>query len=655
LKKLLGTLALFFVVGSFLIPNFSRRPALAEESLEKSPRFLVHLLDYLAVDYGGAVKNGKILSLSEYKEQTEFAKAAVDLSQNLTELKANTEIPLLVQHVDILILSKADPKVVTQAAREAQAKVIQWVNLTVAPTRWPNLIAGRQLFQNTCAKCHGPEGRGDGPSAKGLATQPANFQDPVKMRDMSPFQVFNTARLGVPNTPMAGFPTFSDEETWDLAFYVISLRYQNHTPVGDTASRFKEFEVDSRQSMDSLLKIVATCPDATLEQKLPRTPSESELTLAAVRLHTNMDSPQASLVLASSLLDSALADYQGNHFDSASKKAVQSYLEGIEPVEARLRANDPKAVGDLEEAMGLVRTGMDNHQPLDEVTLAVHKAHELIEQASTTLGQKTSSPALTFMLAFGILLREGFEAALLIVALLGVIRVSGAKKAARWVHGGWLAAVGLGVLAWFFSGWLMNLSGLGRELMEGVTGVVTVLILLYLGFWLHSRTEITRWKQFIDVQVKSAVEDKNLLQLAFISFLAAFREAIETVLFLRAIWLEGGMDTKTALGAGVVAAFAAILVLGWLLLTFSTKIPIKTLFNVSSLIMVALAVILTGKAAHSFQEIDLLAVTLSPLNLHSDWLGLYPTQETLLAQLLILGLSVFLWLRGKKPPKQKNG
>ena len=56
----------------------------------------------------------------------------------------------------------------------------------------------------------------------------------------------------------------------------------------------------------------------------------------------------------------------------------------------------------------------------------------------------------------------------------------------------------------------MNLSGLGRELMEGLTGAITVLILLYLGFWLHSRTEITRWKQFIDIQVKSAVEEKNL-------------------------------------------------------------------------------------------------------------------------------------------------
>ena len=189
--------------------------------------------------------------------------------------------------------------------------------------------------------------------------------------------------------------------------------------------------------------------------------------------------------------------------------------------------------------------------------------------------------------------------------------------------------------------------------MEGITGVVTVVILLYIGFWLHSRTEITRWKAFIQVQIKSALEEKNLIQLAFISFLAAFREAIETVLFLRAIWLEGGSSAKNALGLGVLSAFAAILLLGWLLLKFSTRIPIKTLFNVSSLIMIALAVILTGKAIHSFQEVDYVSITLSPLNLHWDWLGLYPTWEPTLFQLGVLAVSVFLWIYGKKSSTKK--
>jgi high-affinity iron transporter len=186
--------------------------------------------------------------------------------------------------------------------------------------------------------------------------------------------------------------------------------------------------------------------------------------------------------------------------------------------------------------------------------------------------------------------------------------------------------------------------------MEGITGIVTVLILLYIGFWLHSRTEIHRWRNFLNVQVRSALEERNLLELAFLSFIAAFREVLETVLFLRAIWLEGGADSKTALGLGVLCAFALILLFGWMLLTFTAKVPIKSLFTASSIVMIVLSVILTGKAVHSFQEVDLLPITLSPLNFRLDWFGIYPTRETLLAQFAILALGAVLWVYGKKAP-----
>jgi high-affinity iron transporter len=627
----------------------------SEDASEKSPRLLVHLLDYLAVDYGGAVKNGRVLSVSEYKEQLEFVKTAVELSQTLPEVKSSPEIQSLVQNLNGLIQSKADPVKVASTARQTQAKVIELTHLPVSPSSWPNLNSGKLLFQNTCAKCHGMEGRGDGPSAKGLETKPVDFHNLAKMRQISAFQVFNTVRLGVPNTPMAAFPNFSDQDTWNLAFYVLSLRYQewmirSDRPFGQSVEKAA---AALKVSTEDLLAKLAITPDAELEKLMIGAPNEKSDLLADLRLHTAKDSSQDSLALARFNLQDALADYRTNHFETASKKALSAYVEGVEPVEPRLRANDPQAVLNLEELMGLVRSAINGRKPAEDVGLAVQKALDALTQASQSLLQKTSSPTLTFLLSFGILLREGFEAALLIVALLGVIRVSGAKKAARWVHGGWLAAMGLGIVAWFFSGWLMNISGLGRELMEAITGVVTVLILLYLGFWLHSHTEINRWKAFIEVQVKSAVEERNLAQLAFISFLAAFREAIETVLFLRAIWLEGGSDTKAALGAGVAAAFVLILVLGWLLLTFSAKIPIKTLFNLSSMVMVALAVILTGKAFHSFQEVDVVSITLSPLNMHWDWLGLYPTRETLLAQLCVLVLSLFLWIYGKRPSGRK--
>ena len=68
------------------------------------------------------------------------------------------------------------------------------------------------------------------------------------------------------------------------------------------------------------------------------------------------------------------------------------------------------------------------------------------------------SPSVAFLAAFAILLREGFEAVLIILALLGVIRAAGSKQAAHYVHAGWIVALGCVTLAWIFSGWVMQMS-----------------------------------------------------------------------------------------------------------------------------------------------------------------------------------------------------
>ena len=358
------------------------------------------------------------------------------------------------------------------------------------------------------------------------------------------------------------------------------------------------------------------------------------------------------MAFAQETLQQSLADYQAGKTGQAHAESLRAYLEGVEPAEPKLRASDLKTTSDLEEIMGRLRNEMESRAPQAQVQDSGREALATLNKAMGLLQNQTSSPWVTFILAFGIFLREGFEASLIIVALLGVLKGSGAVRAARWVHMGWISALGLGLAAWFISGMLMVLSGAGRELLEAVTGSATILVLLYLGFWLHSRTEMGRWKDFIETRVQSALEGRNLKELFAIAFLAAFREAFETVLFLRAVWLGGGAQSKAALLAGVLAAFGMILFLSWLLLRFSARLPLKSIFSASSLLMVALAVMLAGQSVHSFQEVDILPIHSFPFNLHFDWLGLYPTWETLLAQSLVLSLSLALWIYGKRPSRK---
>lgn len=613
-------------------------------SPDSSARFLVHLLDYLAKDYGGAVADGKVISKGEYQEQVEFSESALKTNTTLKETKESPEIQGKLAKLNQLILSKADPTRVSRLAREIQNQVMQVSRLEVAPTHWPNLRQGKTLYTQNCVSCHGSTGAGDGPAGVALTPKPANFLD-SSMREVSPFQAYNTIRLGVPGTGMASFHTLSDKEVWDLAFYVISLRHSQTKKNQDLE------EVLARKP--DLLKQVATASDEKLKTLFSdNDEKDGALLLAALRTHSGDDGDGTGgglLTLARTFLSESLKDYQNTKISLAETKALKAYLEGIEPIESRLRASDSGVVAALEEKMALVRSVISSAKPVAELEAAISAAQEEIDRAQGLLENKKMSPWLAFVAAAAILFREGFEAALIIIALLSVIRASGSRRAALWVHGGWVSAVSFGLVTWFFAGWLMGISGAQRETLEGATSLFAVAVLLVVGFWLHSQTETGRWQAFIHGRVQRALEGKKLFILASISFIAVFREAFETVLFLRAIWFESGETTKAAMTAGVLAAFGFVAILAWSILRYSSKIPIRRLFEASALIMAALAFILTGKGLHALQESGALPVSSSPISIHWDWIGLYPTWETLIAQLLTLGIVFTLWSYGRRP------
>jgi high-affinity iron transporter len=188
----------------------------------------------------------------------------------------------------------------------------------------------------------------------------------------------------------------------------------------------------------------------------------------------------------------------------------------------------------------------------------------------------------------------------------------------------------------------VNMSGASREVLEGSISLFAVAVLLYVGFWLHRQTEVGRWTKFVKQTVSDALEQKSLFVLCGISFMAVFREAFEVVLFLRAVWDDVGQAGHSSVGFGVASAFVLIFAFSYYAVKFSQRIPVRQLFTVSSLIMAALSVMLTGKGIHSLQEAGIVGVK-SFLNLRIDLLGVYPTVQTLLGQLLILGFLFILW------------
>lgn len=219
----------------------------------------------------------------------------------------------------------------------------------------------------------------------------------------------------------------------------------------------------------------------------------------------------------------------------------------------------------------------------------------------------------------------------------------------NWMHSGWITALLVGVLSWFLTDYIISFGGKNRELMEGIISLVAVLVLLYVGFWMHSQTVSKKWQKLIKEKVSQYLERDKMYGLALFSFIVVFREVFEVILFLKAINLEVDVKNQSALGLGVIVSLLVIAVLAYFILKTTRKLPIRQLFLYSTLFIVLLAVILTGSGVHALQESGWIGVTQLPFGIRVEWLGIYPTLQSVGAQLFLILLIIGIyWFERRK-------
>jgi high-affinity iron transporter len=183
-----------------------------------------------------------------------------------------------------------------------------------------------------------------------------------------------------------------------------------------------------------------------------------------------------------------------------------------------------------------------------------------------------------------------------------------------------------------------------REVIEGVTLLIAVAVLFSVSYWLISRVEAAKWQQFIREKVNTALERGGGRALAFVAFLAVYREGAETALFYQALFNEG-TRVLLPLTLGFLVGAAVLAIVFTLFYRFGVRIPLRSLFSVTSVLLYYMAFVFMGKGIRELQEGNVVSITIIPGAPHVDLLGLYPTVETLLAQLVLLVLFVFALIK----------
>ena len=182
---------------------------------------------------------------------------------------------------------------------------------------------------------------------------------------------------------------------------------------------------------------------------------------------------------------------------------------------------------------------------------------------------------------------------------------------------------------------------------EGFAGVVAALILFYVGFWMHSKSNSQKWMGYIKSKVDNALGGGTIWVLAFVSFISVYREIFETILFYEALLSQVTATTQPYLFYGMGAAILALAVVCFLFFRIGMRLPLSLFFRVTSIVLLILSVILLGNGIAALQEAGLISAFYLGVPT-IEWLGLYPTMQGVVAQSVAIILAVVFWLRGRR-------
>jgi len=584
------------------------------------------LLDYIAADYPEAIAGGEVVNADEYAEMQEFGARVAGLLEALPERDGRATALARGAELTAAIDARAAPARIVSVVSDLRAAILSTYRPAVAPRE----IAPRErvagLYAAHCAACHGATGAGDGPAAAALTPPATDFTDPARAGRRSVYGYFSTLTAGVEGTAMASYARLDDAERWGLAFYVASFS-------DDAALRER----------GAVLLASGTNPGPTDLQALVTSTGaglaseDARAAYAWLKAHPEALLPAAESPLEKSarLVSASLDAYRGGRAAEAARLALSAYLDGFEMAEAPLSAVDAELVHATERAMMNYRALIEARADGDAVAGQAAVVQDHLALARDRLADDHGSWLATLIGSFLILFREGLEAMLVVAGLLTILVRTARRQALKYVHGGWIAALVAGVATWLAARSILEISGAGRELTEGVAALAAASILLYVGIWLHGKSHAQRWNAWLAGMVNRAIEGRTLLALSAVSFLAVYREAFETILFYEALWPRGGRGSAVPLLAGMGTAAAALLLIGWLMFRASARLPLQRLFAASSILLAALAVIFAGSGIAALQEAGVLP--LSQLELPAvPALGIYPTLQGIGAQLLVL-------------------
>ncbi|WP_310830008.1 FTR1 family iron permease [Paenibacillus pedocola] len=332
---------------------------------------------------------------------------------------------------------------------------------------------------------------------------------------------------------------------------------------------------------------------------------------------------------------------------SAAAGIMEQFIVAWPSAEGQVQIASPKTYTNIENESADVTGKLLSDPPKLEEALKV--IDNMLAELTPLAGETTY----TAWDAALILLREGLEAILVLSALLSYLKREGGPRTQRWVWSGAASGLILSIgLAFLLTLTISQAaSGGARELIEGITGLVAVVMMLTIGRWMHNKSNTAAWNRYVGRQVDGALAKGSLWSLFFVAALAVLREGAETTIFYAGM---ASSITTPQLLLGIGAALAVLIIVGYAIIALSAKLPIAAFFRVATLLIYYLVFRFLGESLHSLQVAGKLPAHVENALPAVSWLGLFPTWETLLPQLVVLVFILWEMLRGRTNRKTRT-
>jgi high-affinity iron transporter len=596
---------LVFIIGSL---TWVTNPVEAtnQATIDRTKK-IVMMLNIAAKEFEEGVVDGKIVVPPEYEESQVFLQQATErfekISPEIEDKNKIEEIKNKFIKLMALVKEKVSSQIIWDGVNGINSELLATFNIKInkTPITPVSLSNGKKIYENNCSVCHGLQGNGDGPMAKQFDPSPAVLSDPKLTGDKNSiaYDNFEVINVGIANTAMMAWAgALSETQIWDVTYYLRTFSNAN-----------------------------LQLPPVNLE-------------LAAIHESSNEEEGLAEKVVTEvrDTLNNSLKIYKSGQIDDAAEQAFDAYL-AYEKIESNLITKDRDLGVRLESAFSRYRGEIKRNAPLEhieslhkEITIDLSKGLELLKNKVGFTGM--------FFQSFSIIVREGFEAILIIAALIAFLVKSRNQARVKSIYMG----VAVGILASFATAYIihevLHLSMASQEVLEGWIMLVAVGVLFWVSYWLVSKIDNKMWQEYINKQMRGALSKGNTFTLGAVAFISVYREGFETVLFYKALFLYADDST----GGIIPGFFAGCVVLAgvfYLINTLGMKIPLKWFFGFTSVLLYYMAFTFMGKGIHELQMGEQVSMTAANFLPSLSWLGMYPTWETFIGQAVLFAAFVF--------------